>query len=104
LGKNDQQKLTKRKKSGAFDELALRIKLIWRLLLDRRVHPLLKLLPFGTLVYFLVPDILPGPVDDALLIWLGSYLFVELCPEEIVQEHMDALTKVIEGEWREIDE
>jgi hypothetical protein len=36
--------------------------------------------------------------------WLGGYLFIELCPNEIVQEHMDAMTQVIEGEWREIDE
>jgi hypothetical protein len=104
LAKNDQRKIIKGKKPGAFNELALRIKLIWRLLLDRRIHPLLKLLPFGTLLYFLFPDFLPGPVDDALIIWLGAYLFVELCPDEIVQEHMDALTKVIEGEWHEIEE
>lgn len=104
MGKNDERKLIPGSKGGVFTELSLRIKLIWRLLRDRRVNPLLKLLPFGTLLYFLVPDILPGPIDDAMLIWLGAYLFVELCPPEIVQEHMDALTQVIEGEWRELDE
>lgn len=89
---------------GVFQGLANRIKLILRLLADRRVHPLLKLLPIGSVVYLLVPDIAPGPIDDAFVIWLGSTLFVELCPPEIVREHMDKLTSVIEGEWRELDE
>ena len=92
------------KGGGVFDSLSQQAKLILRLLRDRRVNPLLKLLPIGTLVYLFVPDIALGPIDDAIVIWLGSVLFVELCPPEIVQEHRDALTSVIEGEWREIDE
>ena len=91
-------------KGSVFKELTLRIRLIFRLLGDRRVNPLLKLLPLGSLVYFVFPDILPGPVDDAILMWLGGYLFIELCPPEVVQEHMDAMTQVIDGEWREIDD
>jgi uncharacterized membrane protein YkvA (DUF1232 family) len=90
--------------SGFFDNLTLQIKLILRLLADRRVSPLLKLLPIGALVYMIVPDIVFGPIDDALVIWLGTALFVELCPAEIVKEHRDALTSVVEGEWREIEE
>lgn len=86
---------------GVFHNLGLQIKLILRLLADRRVNPLLKLLPVGALIYFFVPDIILGPVDDALIIWLGAYLFVELCPPEVVQEHMDALTKVIPSEWHD---
>lgn len=90
--------------SGFFDNLTLQIKLILRLLGDRRVSPLLKLLPIGALVYMVVPDIAFGPIDDALVIWLGSALFIELCPQEIVKEHRDALTSVVDGEWREIEE
>jgi hypothetical protein len=89
---------------GVFDGIATRIKLILRLLRDRRVNPLLKLLPIGSLIYLVVPDVAPGPIDDALVIWLGSTLFVELCPSEVVKEHLDALQSVIEGEWREIQE
>jgi hypothetical protein len=91
-------------RGGVFNELSIRIKLVLRLLLDGRVNPLLKLLPIGSLVYLIFPDVLFGPVDDAILIWLGSYLFIELCPKEIVQEHMDELTQVIDGEWREVEE
>jgi len=90
------------KSGGVFHELALRIKLIVRLMGDRRVNPLVKLLPVGALAYWIIPDIAPGPIDDALLIWLGTYLFVELCPPEVVKEHMHALTSVIDGEWREV--
>jgi hypothetical protein len=90
------------KSGGVFHELALRAKLIVRLMGDRRVNPLVKLLPVGALAYWLVPDLAPGPVDDALLIWLGTYLFVELCPPHVVQEHMHALTSVIDGEWHEV--
>ena len=90
------------KGGGVFHEAALRIKLIVRLMGDRRVNSLVKLLPVGALAYWLIPDIAPGPIDDALLLWLGSYLFVELCPPAVVKEHLRELTAVIDGEWREV--
>ncbi len=89
---------------GVFQGLASRLKLILRLMGDRRVNPLLKLLPIGSLVYLLVPDFALGPLDDAAVIWLGAYAFVELCPEEIVKEHTDALNSVVEGTFREVEE
>ena len=90
------------KSGGVFQEAAMRIKLIVRLMGDRRVSPLVKLLPVGSLAYWLIPDIAPGPIDDALLMWLGTYLFVELCPTAVVQEHLRELTAVIDAEWREV--
>lgn len=84
-------------KGGLFQDLSLRFKLILRLMGDSRVSPLLKLLPIGSLVYLIMPDIMPGPIDDAAIIWLGTYLFVELCPPDVVQEHMAALTNIIPG-------
>ena len=86
---------------GFFQDLTVRFKLILRLMGDRRVNPLIKLLPIGTLVYLVVPiDFLPGPVDDAALIWLGTYVFVELCPPDVVKEHMDDLTGVATNDWQ----
>jgi hypothetical protein len=38
------------------------------------------------------------------MIWFLAHLFVELSPQEVVQEHLRRLTSVVEGEWREIDE
>ncbi|MCU0485099.1 MAG: hypothetical protein MUC85_03215 [Anaerolineales bacterium] len=71
---------------GVFGGISNRVKLILRLMVDGRVNPLLKLIPFASGVYLLFPDLMPGPVDDALLIWLSTYLFVELCPPDVVAE------------------
>ena len=87
---------------GVVQGLSLRIKLILRLMGDRRVSPLIKLLPLASLVYIFVPDLVVGPIDDAAALWLATYLFVELCPPEVVREHMDALTSVVEGRFREV--
>lgn len=86
---------------GVFNDLATRVKLIFRLIADPRVNPLIKLLPVGALLYLIIPEPIIGPIDDVLVIWLGSFLFVELCPPEIVQEHMEALNQVIPGSWKE---
>ncbi len=88
MNENPNRKIQRAPNSGFFWELSARIKLILRLLADRRVNPLLKLLPIASLAYLIAPDLAPGPVDDALIIWLGAYLFVELCPPEIVEEHL----------------
>lgn len=85
---------------GFFGELSIRAKLIIRLMRDRRVNFLLKLLPLGALVYLFIPDI-PGPIDDAAMIWLGTYIFVELCPPDIVQEHLNDLRRVLHGKFAE---
>jgi hypothetical protein len=101
MPENRDHKITPSKGGGVFQDLSMRIKLIMRLMGDSRVSPFLKLLPIGSLLYLIIPDIAPGPLDDAAIIWLGTYLFVELCPPEVVQEHTEALTKVVPGEWRE---
>lgn len=88
-------------RGGVFSDLANRIKLILRLMADPRVSLWLKLIPAGSLVYLLFPDIAPGPIDDAAIIWLGTYLFVELCPPEVVEEHMAAIARTISGQWHE---
>ena len=62
-------------KSGIFNDLVTRIKLVVRLIGDTRINPLLKLLPIGALAYFIIPDLVIGPIDDAAVMWLGGYLF-----------------------------
>ncbi len=79
--------------SGFVSELVLRIKLIWRLLMDKRVNFFLKLLPAFSVLYLINPIDLPTPLDDAAIVGLGFTLFVSLCPHDIVQEHMAALRK-----------
>jgi len=79
---------------GFIQGIADQIRLIARLMADGRVNFLLKLLPATGLVYWLVPDLVPGPIDDALVIWLSTVLFVELCPPDVVQEHKDAIDRL----------
>lgn len=79
---------------NVLNDILLRIKLILRLLGDNRVSLLLKALPLGTIFYLFNPIDVPGPIDDAAVIWLGTYLFVELCPPDVVQEHMESLRLV----------
>ncbi len=80
--------------SGFFQDLTNRFRLISRLLMDARVNPLIKILPVATLAYVVWPiDLLPAnPIDDAFVIWIGTTLFVQLCPDEVVQEHIQSLT------------
>ena len=85
-----------------FANISFRLKLIFRLMLDRRVDPLIKLIPLGAVAYLLFPFDIPGPVDDLAILWGGAYLFIEMCPPEIVQEHVDELESVVEGKFREV--
>ncbi len=79
--------LTRDNDPGFIRGLTDQFKLVLRLMGDSRVPFWYKLLPAGTLVYFFFPDIAPGPIDDALLMGLGAYMFVELCPPHVVEEH-----------------
>jgi hypothetical protein len=87
---------------GAFQGLANRIKLIMRLMGDSRVSPLLKLIPVASLVYLVFPDIAPGPIDDAAVIWISTYLFVEMCPPAVVKEHQDAIEGTVNANSRDV--
>jgi len=80
------------------------IRLVFRLMAEPRVGWWLKVLPFASLLYFIFPDIAPGPIDDALVIGIGFYMFIELCPPDVVEEHRQALRSVIPGEWRDAED
>jgi uncharacterized membrane protein YkvA (DUF1232 family) len=77
-----------------FEEAIFRLKLIARLMGDRRVSPLLKLLPVGALAYLIWPlDLIAGipgvsALDDIGILWLASYFFIELCPTQVLQDHV----------------
>ncbi|WP_322807112.1 hypothetical protein [Thermanaerothrix sp.] len=96
--------------------LITRARLILRLLRDRRVHPLLKVIPVLAVAYLFIPDLVIGPLDDAAVVWLGMSIFVELCPPEVVAEHWRALVEgvppaptdepdeIVDGEYREVND
>lgn len=95
-----------------------RLKLVGRLMGDTRISAFLKILPLASLAYLISPiDLAPGAVfpiigalDDAAILWIGSTLFVELCPTGVVREHMDALNmeavddagEIVDAESRDI--
>ncbi len=91
MANETKRKITFPKSQGFFDGLMLRVKLILRLMGDSRVNPALKLLPIGSLIYLVLPFDIPGPFDDALVVWMASYFFIEMCPPDVVQEHLEAL-------------
>ena len=84
---------------GVVRNMVNQLKLIFRLLGDRRVSFHAKHVPLGAFAYLIMPaDLAPnvvlpviGMVDDAAILWLGTYIFTELCPPEVVSEHMKAL-------------
>ena len=76
---------------GFLQGLGQQIKLILRLMADQRVNPLLKVLPVAATAYLIWPFDFFGPIDDAVVIGLGLYTFVELCPDDVVAEHRAAL-------------
>jgi uncharacterized membrane protein YkvA (DUF1232 family) len=83
---------------GMWRGLVLRSKLILRLLGDKRVSPWLKMIPIGALAYVVWPfDLIMGipgldAVDDIGVFSFGMYFFIEMCPPEVVNEHVKALS------------
>ena len=86
---------------GVFNEISNHFKLVFRLLRDPRVNLFLKLIPIATVFYLVIPDLIIGPIDDAAIIGFGLFIFVELCPQDVVEEHRAALAGEIPGEWRD---
>ncbi len=71
------------------------VRLYWRLFRDRRVSVLAKALLVLTIAYVvwpfdLIPDVLPfiGEVDDLGVVLSGLWLFIRLCPPEVVLERV----------------
>ena len=68
-------------------------RLYWGLFRDRRVPILPKALLVLTLVYVVspldvIPDFVPviGEMDDVVVVLSGLWLFIRLCPPEVVRE------------------
>jgi uncharacterized membrane protein YkvA (DUF1232 family) len=97
---------------NVLQELTLRAKLFLHLMADARISPWLKLLPIGAILYLISPiDLIPdvvlpgiGVLDDAAILWLGYYTFLELCPPEVISEQVKKIisnTSVIDNARRE---
>jgi uncharacterized membrane protein YkvA (DUF1232 family) len=88
-----------------------RARLIWRLMRDGRVLWVWKFIPVAGLIYVafpfdFIPDFAPviGQLDDLGIFLASLWLFVELCPPDVVKEHWDELMAVtVKGSWREVE-
>ena len=83
--------------------------MVWLLFTDNRINIFLKTLPVLAFTYLISPiDALAVPIigvlDDAAIVWIGSALFVGLCPPEIVEEHMSSLKNIIDTTWNNAPE
>ena len=85
---------------GFWAEFVSHFRLTWRLLWDVRVRRWQRSLFIVPLIYLLVPirydvmmDLAPviGLLDDWMLFWLFTYLFVAICPRAVVHEYRAAL-------------
>jgi uncharacterized membrane protein YkvA (DUF1232 family) len=78
---------------GFFHELALRIKLFLRMMKDPRINIFLKSLPVLSVLYLISPlDLAPlMPLDDAAILSMAFYLFIELSPKAVIDELMNEL-------------
>lgn len=108
MSDNKSTKLTV-SQGGVFRNVVLQTKLILRLLADRRVNFWTKLIPIGTLAYLVSPiDIIMGipgvsALDDAAIVLFGSNLFIELCPRDVVREHMSELQSNLDDSYNAED-
>jgi uncharacterized membrane protein YkvA (DUF1232 family) len=80
---------------------------------------LTRFIPPATLAYIIFPvDFVPdvilglGQLDDIALLFLGFKLFIDLCPPDIVREHLRALGanfeegqtgEIVEGEFEIVE-
>ena len=89
-----------------FNNMVLQVKLIARLMGDKRVNGFAKTLPIISLIYLVSPidfisgALLPviGAMDDVAVMWFGLNFFIELCPADVVAEHRAELLGTTEDE------
>ena len=91
--------------SNFFRGISDHLKLVWMLWNDPRVSPFLKLLPMGSLIYIVSPlDMAIPLIDDIGILWFFTYLFIELCPQDIVEEHRHTLHTTVHADWKDEEE
>lgn len=95
---------------GWLKDFFRQFQLAWRLVLDPRVPAITKIIPFVTVAYLIWPfDPLPdlalglGQLDDLAVLFIGLRMFIDLCPIDLVEEHMAVLTGVKVSVWKPTD-
>ena len=96
---------------GFISDVILKIRLVIKLMQDDRIDIWIKAIPVFCLIYLIVPiDLLIGPIDDAIVLYVGMDIFISMCPQDIVNEYLLELNgkpksshneEVIDVEFRE---
>jgi len=77
---------------GFIGDILTKIRLTFGLLKDARVSLWVKAIPAISLLYLIIPlDLLIGPIDDAVILYVGMDFFIDLCPRDVVNEHLARL-------------
>jgi hypothetical protein len=99
---NPKRRLVSKYQGDIFGSFGMQLRLIARLIADRRISLLLKALPIFSVIYLVSPlDFAIPIVDDAFVLWLANTLFLDLCPPEIVEEHRTILERTEEQKRNE---
>ena len=94
------------------------VRLIMKLLMDRRVPIRAKLVVPAAIVYLLIPfDIVPdfipfsGWIDDILVMLLAAAMFLMMAPRDVLMEHLGRARskrsgndKVIDGDYKLLED
>jgi uncharacterized membrane protein YkvA (DUF1232 family) len=95
-----------------FQEWWTNLRLAWKLLTDRRVDMVAKIIPLLGLIYVvspidILPDLIPvlGQLDDVAIILLAVRFFINMCPPEVVAGYRAQLEghDVVDADWRPVD-
>jgi uncharacterized membrane protein YkvA (DUF1232 family) len=107
---SQQESFPRDRSPGWWSTILKNVRLGWRLLRDPMVPTWTKLIPLGAALYVvlptdLVPDILLGfgQLDDLGVLVLGLRTFIGMCPKQIVQAHLAAMSSV-EGSYHIVEE
>jgi hypothetical protein len=94
------QLLSPSRVGGFVTHLPSFVRVFYRLMTDRRVSPLAKLVPLLGLLLLLTPpalelDLVPlvGELDWLLVLFISLKVFIWLCPPEVVREHVTRIAQ-----------
>lgn len=94
------QLLSPSRVGGFVTHLPSFVRVFYRLMTDRRVSPIAKLVPLLGLLLLLTPpalelDLIPlvGELDWLLVLFISLKVFIWLCPPEVVREHVTRIAQ-----------
>jgi uncharacterized membrane protein YkvA (DUF1232 family) len=77
-----------------------RLRLLWSVLRDRRITPVMEAPLVAALTYVLLPmNLFPRKLflirtfDDVIVAAVGLWLFVKLVPEDVLEDHIERIER-----------